>query len=72
MRYKGEYKPSELLCPTSLQWFPIEQSILLLDENKFSPLHSQLARERKRLEVKVEVKVKVSDTVDDRDRKSVV
>ena len=24
MRYKSEYRPSELLCPTSLRWFPFE------------------------------------------------
>lgn len=37
MRYKGEYKPSELLCCKTYQWFPLSECIPLLEEYKFTP-----------------------------------
>ena len=46
MRYKGEYIPSELLCPTSLTWFPLSECISLLNTYKFSPFEPQLALRR--------------------------
>jgi arginine-tRNA-protein transferase len=55
MRYKGEYKPSELLCPTTLQWYPLADVIPLLDRFKFSPLEPTLANERTQLEVTLAV-----------------
>ena len=51
MSYKGEYKPSELLCPTSLNWYPLEYHCLpLLREFKFTPFEPALALRRKELE----------------------
>lgn len=38
MKYKGEYKPSELLCPMTMQWFNLEKSVPLLEKHKFTPL----------------------------------
>jgi arginine-tRNA-protein transferase len=32
MRYKGEYKPSELLCPSTFDWYPLEDCIPLLEQ----------------------------------------
>jgi Arginine-tRNA-protein transferase, C terminus len=45
MRYKGEYEPSELLCPTALDWHPYKESIKLLEKNKFSPLNKKFIAE---------------------------
>ncbi|XP_056385708.1 arginyl-tRNA--protein transferase 1 isoform X2 [Hyla sarda] len=36
MRYKGQYKPSELLCPESYTWVPIEKCLPLLESSKYS------------------------------------
>ncbi|XP_076038356.1 arginyltransferase 1 isoform X2 [Oratosquilla oratoria] len=38
MRYKGQYHPSDLLCPTSYTWNPIEKCKPKLDVSKFSTL----------------------------------
>jgi len=46
MRYKGEYFPSELLCPTTYTWQPIEKCTPLLDKYAFSPLHPSLRAKR--------------------------
>jgi arginine-tRNA-protein transferase len=49
MRYKGEYRPSELLCPTTLRWYPLADATSLLNQAKFIPLESSLAQERLQL-----------------------
>ncbi|XP_075697229.1 arginyl-tRNA--protein transferase 1 isoform X7 [Rhinoderma darwinii] len=36
MRYKGQYKPSQLLCPESYSWVPIEKCTPLLECSKYS------------------------------------
>ncbi|XP_073402698.1 arginyl-tRNA--protein transferase 1 isoform X1 [Dendrobates tinctorius] len=36
MRYKGQYKPSQLLCPESYSWVPIEKCLPLLESSKYS------------------------------------
>ncbi|XP_044152589.1 arginyl-tRNA--protein transferase 1 isoform X6 [Bufo gargarizans] len=36
MRYKGHYKPSQLLCPESYSWVPIEKCVPLLESSKYS------------------------------------
>lgn len=46
MRYKGEYKPSELLCPTTLEWVPLSESTSILNKFNFSPLEPHLAAQR--------------------------
>lgn len=46
MRYKAEYRPSELLCPTTLKWFPYEHCKKLLDKFNFTPFDPALADER--------------------------
>lgn len=43
MRYKSEYMPSDLLCPTTLQWFPYNQCAPLLDAFNFTPFEPTLA-----------------------------
>ncbi|KAG8435623.1 hypothetical protein GDO86_013534 [Hymenochirus boettgeri] len=35
MRYKGQYKPSELLCPESYSWVSIEKCFSLLEHSKY-------------------------------------
>jgi arginyl-tRNA---protein transferase len=37
MKYKAEYQPSELLCPTSLNWVPFFTCKPLLDRFSFTP-----------------------------------
>lgn len=41
MKYKGDYSPSELLCPTTLQWYPLDACRGLLDSYKFSPFYPE-------------------------------
>uniref|UniRef100_A0A8C5J3G4 Arginyl-tRNA--protein transferase 1 n=1 Tax=Junco hyemalis TaxID=40217 RepID=A0A8C5J3G4_JUNHY len=36
MRYKGQYRPSDLLCPETYVWTPIEQCLPLLEHSKYS------------------------------------
>mmetsp|Transcript_104226 Transcript_104226/g.204440 ORF Transcript_104226/g.204440 Transcript_104226/m.204440 type:complete len:489 (-) Transcript_104226:116-1582(-) len=56
MKYKGEYKPSELLCPTTLQWYPLhEHCINILDKFRFSPFEPSLAAQRALLPIDVGV-----------------
>ena len=39
MKYKADFKPSELLCPMTHQWYPIDQRVLsALSANCFTPL----------------------------------
>eukprot|EP01032_Pedospumella_encystans_P011353 gene11353-13204_t len=57
MRYKGEYKPSELLCPTSLQWYPLNPYCSeILDKFHFSPFEPALAAKRAAIDVDVGVR----------------
>ncbi|RUS16583.1 arginine-tRNA-protein transferase [Endogone sp. FLAS-F59071] len=35
MKYKGQYKPSDLLDPETYAWYPIEQCMPLLDNSKY-------------------------------------
>ena len=46
MKYKGDFSPSELLCPTSLSWHPLSSSLPLLRKFAFTPLDPDLAAER--------------------------
>ena len=36
MRYKAQYRPSELLDPVSYKWVPLEECTPLLDATKYS------------------------------------
>lgn len=45
MNYKGEFAPSELLCPTTFRWFPLKDVVKSLDCGHFMPLDPQLADE---------------------------
>ena len=36
MVYKGQYKPSFLLCPESYTWHPIGDCVVRLDQTKYS------------------------------------
>ncbi|KAM4636497.1 arginyl-tRNA--protein transferase 1 isoform 3-T3 [Discoglossus pictus] len=40
MRYKGQYKPSHLLCPESYTWASIEKCFPLLERSKYSRFSS--------------------------------
>ncbi|XP_044791083.1 arginyl-tRNA--protein transferase 1 isoform X12 [Bubalus bubalis] len=35
MKYKGQYRPSDLLCPETYVWVPIEQCLPLLEKSKY-------------------------------------
>ncbi|XP_051001377.1 arginyl-tRNA--protein transferase 1 isoform X4 [Acomys russatus] len=39
MRYKGQYRPSDLLCPETYIWVPIEQCLPSLDNSKYCRLN---------------------------------
>lgn len=39
MRYKARIRPSDLLCPETYQWFPLEKSVEKLEVNKYSRLN---------------------------------
>eukprot|EP00612_Vaucheria_litorea_P004250 CAMPEP_0171465568 /NCGR_PEP_ID=MMETSP0945-20130129/8611_1 /TAXON_ID=109269 /ORGANISM="Vaucheria litorea, Strain CCMP2940" /LENGTH=106 /DNA_ID=CAMNT_0011993235 /DNA_START=119 /DNA_END=436 /DNA_ORIENTATION=- len=39
MTYKGEYRPSELLCPETHQFIPLQRCVELLDKNEFTRLN---------------------------------
>ena len=41
MRYKGQYRPSFLLCPETYRWQPIEKCIPKLDHNKYARLEEE-------------------------------
>uniref|UniRef100_H3ARU3 Arginyl-tRNA--protein transferase 1 n=1 Tax=Latimeria chalumnae TaxID=7897 RepID=H3ARU3_LATCH len=41
MRYKGQYRPSDLLCPETYVWVPIEQCLPKLDQSKYSCLNEE-------------------------------
>jgi hypothetical protein len=45
MKYKGEYEPSELLCPVALDWHAFKSSINYLNKNKFTPLNPHVVKE---------------------------
>ncbi|XP_029305190.1 arginyl-tRNA--protein transferase 1 isoform X3 [Cottoperca gobio] len=36
MRYKGQYRPSDLLCPETYAWVPIEQCVLQLETSRYA------------------------------------
>eukprot|EP01116_Phalansterium_solitarium_P001598 TRINITY_DN11412_c0_g1_i1.p1 TRINITY_DN11412_c0_g1~~TRINITY_DN11412_c0_g1_i1.p1 ORF type:complete len:134 (-),score=42.62 TRINITY_DN11412_c0_g1_i1:334-678(-) len=36
MRYKGDYKPSDLLCPEHFQWVPLDEAVRKLAGQKYS------------------------------------
>jgi arginyl-tRNA---protein transferase len=51
MKYKGEYAPSELLCPSSLSWFPLGDCLPRLDRFRFTPFRDDLATRREAIAV---------------------
>lgn len=50
MRYKAEYLPSELLCPSSHKWYPVGDATKLINAHKFTPLDPELATQRSLLQ----------------------
>eukprot|EP01038_Epipyxis_sp_PR26KG_P009262 gene9262-12477_t len=54
MRYKAEYQPSDLLCPTSLKWISFYECKPLLDRFRFTPFDPEL----------VPLRESINDTVD--------
>ncbi|XP_039599448.1 arginyl-tRNA--protein transferase 1 isoform X3 [Polypterus senegalus] len=39
MRYKGQYRPAELLCPETYAWVPIERCLPKLQQSPYSRFH---------------------------------
>jgi len=48
MRYKGQYHPSELLCPETKEWFPLEACTPLLDATPYVAFGKHLTGGRPR------------------------
>lgn len=46
MKYKSDYRPCELLCPVTLQYYPFDYCNQLLCQYKFTPFHPILYQER--------------------------
>ncbi|XP_053165029.1 arginyl-tRNA--protein transferase 1 isoform X3 [Hemicordylus capensis] len=42
MRYKGQYRPSDLLCPETYVWAPIEQCLSSLENSKYCRFNQDL------------------------------
>lgn len=38
MRYKTDFKPTEVLCPTTYTWHPMERCVRVFERFRFSPL----------------------------------
>ena len=49
MRYKGDFHPSELLCPTTFSWYDLSSCRPILDTHTFSPFEPTLAELRSAL-----------------------
>ncbi|XP_072413586.1 arginyl-tRNA--protein transferase 1 isoform X8 [Chiloscyllium punctatum] len=45
MKYKGQYHPSDLLCPETYAWVPIEKCWTKLDQSKYSRLNEDINAE---------------------------
>ncbi|XP_053165043.1 arginyl-tRNA--protein transferase 1 isoform X12 [Hemicordylus capensis] len=45
MRYKGQYRPSDLLCPETYVWAPIEQCLSSLENSKYCRFNQDLKAE---------------------------
>ncbi|XP_020642139.3 arginyl-tRNA--protein transferase 1 isoform X5 [Pogona vitticeps] len=45
MRYKGQYRPSELLCPETYVWVPIEQCLPSLERSKYCRFNQDVKAE---------------------------
>uniref|UniRef100_A0A672IUF7 Arginyl-tRNA--protein transferase 1 n=1 Tax=Salarias fasciatus TaxID=181472 RepID=A0A672IUF7_SALFA len=48
MRYKGQYRPSDLLCPETYVWVPIERCTPKLDNSRYARLNQDADEDRKR------------------------
>ncbi|XP_073934272.1 arginyl-tRNA--protein transferase 1 isoform X7 [Castor canadensis] len=42
MKYKGQYRPSDLLCPETYVWVPIEQCLPSLEKSKYCRFNQDL------------------------------
>ncbi|XP_061817323.1 arginyl-tRNA--protein transferase 1 isoform X4 [Nerophis lumbriciformis] len=42
MRYKGQYRPSDLLCPETYVWVPIEQCLPHLESSRYARFNQNL------------------------------
>lgn len=42
MRYKGNFHPSDLLCPETYKWFPIKNCLPKLDISPYSRLNTDV------------------------------
>lgn len=49
MKYKGEYYPSELMCPSTFDFYPIAECIPLITKYRFTPFHHDLKLIRERV-----------------------
>ncbi|XP_072335419.1 arginyl-tRNA--protein transferase 1 isoform X3 [Scyliorhinus torazame] len=64
MKYKGQYHPSDLLCPETYVWVPIEKCRTKLDQSKYSRLNEDSnAEDENRLRDLGKVRVLYKSTV---------
>jgi arginine-tRNA-protein transferase len=68
MRYKGEYAPSELRCPTTHQWIPLADCVPALEKHAFTPFVEPYRTQREQIEG--EFGVPTSSTKKNEKRKS--
>jgi arginyl-tRNA--protein-N-Asp/Glu arginylyltransferase len=61
MKYKGDYAPSELLCPTTFTWHHLSDCLPLLEQYKFTPLSPGLIKSYQTLRAAMD-KVKESSS----------
>mmetsp|Transcript_37360 Transcript_37360/g.47637 ORF Transcript_37360/g.47637 Transcript_37360/m.47637 type:complete len:110 (+) Transcript_37360:1-330(+) len=47
MRYKGDYRPSELLCPETYCWVPLTSCLDVFRKTKYSRLFIDQSEEKK-------------------------
>ncbi|CAI5653577.1 unnamed protein product [Oreochromis niloticus] len=53
MRYKGQYRPSDLLCPETYVWVSIERCIPLLDNSRYARLNQDPDLARRSCDLRV-------------------
>eukprot|EP01033_Poteriospumella_lacustris_P003252 gene3252-2397_t len=54
MQYKREYLPTDVLCPSTYEWVPIDTARRLFDQHAFTPLVEPFVSVRQRLNEQIQ------------------
>lgn len=54
MQYKREYLPTDVLCPSTYEWVPIDTARCLFDQHAFTPLVEPFVSLRQRLDEQIQ------------------